>query len=135
MYEYTIGHADLDAAATTQVISLDDTFEDQGRAFPVDCQILGAWLRCHVDFSGGAVNALTCQVGDTGDPDELITATSLFTGASNVKPLSANGAAGLPRWEAAYAPEALFTSTAANLSALTAGSVTVCILVREVTFK
>ena len=122
-HEVTITHADLTDADTSQAIDL--ATDDNGNAFPVDCQIVGAFIRVDTDFSGGSVSALTCQVGDAGDPDELITATSVFTGASNVKPLSANGAAGLPRWEAAYAPEALFTSTTDNLVNLTAGSLTI----------
>ena len=129
----TVTHADLTDADTSQDIDLATA--DNGDAFPANAWILERYLVVGTDFSGGSVSALTCQVGDAADPDELLLATSVFTGAANNVPLASNGAAGYGRWEAAYAPIARFTSTTDNLVNLTAGSVSIVIVYKAATLS
>lgn len=114
-----ITHADLTAAATTEAISIT--------GFPANAYPIHGRVGLKVAFSGGSVSELTVQLGDTADPDGLMTAVSVFTGAS----LDQLGAAGIEAGigtaalESAYAPEALFTATGDNVVNLDAGKLEV----------
>ena len=111
-----ITHADLTAAATTQTIAI---------TFPAKSYPLLGRVVVQSDFSGGAVSALTVQLGDA-DTDGLMTALSVFTGVANDVVLGADGVEAM--WssveEASYSLGALFTATSDNLVNLTAGSLT-----------
>lgn len=117
--EWTIGHADLTTAATSEAETLS--------GFPVNAAPLKAEVFVDVDFSGGTVSACTVEVGDAGDEDELLTASNCFTGVQNTAWTDTPSAAivGKFKREAAYAPIATFRSTTDNVVSLTAGSLRV----------
>ena len=73
LFTETIGHADLTAAATAENIALS--------GFPANSIIVGACLELDTDFSGGSVSAITAEIGDAGDTNELAAAVDVFTGA------------------------------------------------------
>lgn len=121
-FKVTIDTSDLTDAATSQAVSLGT--DDAGNSFPANARVIGA--TCHVltAFAGGSVSALTMQVGDAADPNELLVATDMtatgFTDAPGVyTPWTLEATA--------YAGLATFTSTDDNLDALTAGKVEVYI--------
>lgn len=127
-------HEDLDAAATSQTFTLTALVAAhvQGaEAVPANAQILGAAIVRLEDFAGGSSSAVVVDLGDAGDPDELVDAADVFTGAKAAEALSfANGTYSLGDFEAAYAPQVVVTATGDNVDALTAGRVEVEIFYR-----
>lgn len=118
--KYRITHADLTDDDTSQTITLSELAQGAaGSVVPANARVMFAWANVVVPFSGGTVSAVTVALGDAGDIDELITAVSVFTGASGILPKS--GAYTLGTYETAYAPIATFTSVDGNLLALDAG--------------
>jgi hypothetical protein len=77
-----------------------------------------AWIRCRTGFTGGSVSAITAELGDTNDPNGLVTATSVFTAGYASTPSAAEYA---NRVESAFIPTLTLTSTNGNLDTLTAG--------------
>lgn len=74
-------------------------------------------------FAGGTVNACTLELGDTGDPNGLVTASNVFTGVTTGVSVATPSAAEYAlRFEAAYLPVATIRTTAGNVSALTDGA-------------
>lgn len=114
--EWTIGHADLTAAATSEAISLT--------GFPTDAAPVACEMIVDTDFSGGSVSACVVEVGDAADPDELLTSSNVFTGVQNTAWVQTDAAVRVGKFhrETAYAPEAKFTSTTDNVVNLSAGS-------------
>lgn len=115
-FKFTLEPSDLTAAATTEAV--DISTDDEGRAFPANAYVIGASIDGQVAMTGGSVSALTVQIGDTADPNELLTATSVFTATGWAH---APGVYTPMTLEAAYAPEALVTATGANVDQVTAG--------------
>lgn len=124
------------AASTSDEIDLfaDITAAALGRLgqsgdFPANVWINVAppYIRRITAFAGGAVSACTAEVGDTGDPNGLVTATNVFTGASAGIVTTPSAAEYGARFEAAYAPTITLRTTTANVSVLTAGELEVVI--------
>lgn len=115
---------DLNAtAATTLVIPFDDEL-------PAGAIVVAASVDLPTDFSGGAVSAMTVDVGDA-DEDRFIDLTDIFTAAGPLVDSQADPGVGLDRSlagdaiiPAAVTPDLLFTATGADLDALTAGAMT-----------
>lgn len=77
-------------------------------------------------FAGGAISAFTAEVGDAGDTDGLVTASSVFTGVTLNDPIVTPSAAQYAlRYEANYVPVLRMLSTDGNISAATAGELEV----------
>lgn len=112
-------------AATTYAINLNTLFPRN--AFPADVDILaGTKCRLIAAFAGGAISDFDVELGDSGDPNGLMSAFDVFgTAASyNTDPAAAEYDR---HYESAFAPELLWTSTGANIDQLTAGSMEVWI--------
>lgn len=119
------------AAATSDEVALyaDLTALALGRQgqsgdFPANVWINVAppYLRRITDFSGGAVSAATIEFGDTNDPNGLLTATNIFTGAGAGIVITSGAAEYAARFESAFVPVVIIRTTSANVSALTAGA-------------
>jgi hypothetical protein len=119
------------AAATSDEVALyaDLTALALGRLgqsgdFPANVWINVAppYLRRITAFSGGAVSACTIEFGDNDDPNGLLTATNVFTGAAAGIITTSGAAQYAARFEADYAPVVIIRTTSANVSALTAGA-------------
>lgn len=119
------------AAAVTQEIDLNVAFPTL--VFPENVQLGQAYLKRQVDLAGGAITAVTAEVGDTGDPNGLITALDVFTGAAATATYSDTIAAaefGM-HVEEAFIPTLSLVSTTANLDQLdVGGKFTICIPIR-----
>ncbi|KKL92166.1 hypothetical protein LCGC14_1887410 [marine sediment metagenome] len=119
----SVGFADLAVAATTLVVPFDDEI-------PAGAIVVAASIDLPTDFAGGAISAATVDVGDA-DADRFINLTNIFTGAGPLTDSQADPGVGLDRSlagdaiiPAAVTPDLLFTSTTADLDALTAGAMT-----------
>lgn len=116
-----IQHSDLEVAALTGAINL-------GAILPARARLIGREVQLATLFSGGAVSACTVQIGDAGDPDSIMTATDIFTGASGFPKAGTGGVLGGAGHAADFGGvqlQALFTVVGANLTALTAGDLTI----------
>jgi hypothetical protein len=100
----TVDYTELDAAATTEAISLV-TLPDN--AFIVGCDVDVVTLFA----DSGSISALVVEVGTSGDVDALFTSTTVFTGGSTGRLLAPG--AGVSGDGAAI--QAKFTATGANL--------------------
>lgn len=109
---------DFTAAATTQTYTLKS-------ACPIGTIIQGAAYKAPTLVLGGAISAVTLQVGKTGTTNGYITATSVFTGGTAYK--AGDGAlfnqAGGDALVAATDLVAVITTTTANVSVATAGEI------------
>ncbi len=70
----TVGHADLDAAATSQTINI-------GATLPANARIVGYDIRALTIFTGGGAGAVTVDVGTSGDIDAIVDGSDLFAAA------------------------------------------------------
>jgi hypothetical protein len=124
-------HVDLTAAALAQTFTFADLLKragDRGQPMPAWARVRDAVLVRAVDFAGGGAASATIDVGDAADPDELIAAASIFTGAKAGAAIAvANGAYVLGSFEAAYAPQLTITSDV-NVDTLTEGALEVRII-------
>ena len=111
---FTIGHADLTAAALTQTIDLGQT--------SAHARVESVRVYLPTAFSGGGATAVSIEVGDAGDPDRYIASQSVYTGAATVTDYAPFKAAG--GGITATTIQVKFTSDV-NVQALTAGSVVV----------
>jgi len=109
------------AGATNQELDL-------AALYPDNPFVSNVWLEpgAHIvpitAFSGGAVSACTLELGDTGDPNGLVTASNVFTGVTTGVSVATPAAAEYAlRFEASFLPVATIRTTSANVSALTAG--------------
>ncbi len=107
------------AAATTQEFDLDVAFP--GREFPNNVWIEEAYIRRITDFAGGSVSAATVEGGDTGNDDELLTATSVFTGVGAGFSRTTGAANYALHDESSFVPTFTINTTTDNVDALTAG--------------
>lgn len=96
--------------------------------FPADVERTTSLVRVVRNFSGGAVSACTARLGDAGDDDGLLTATTVFAAGTIGTTLFTLGAAEYaPRFESAFIPQIGIDTTTANVAALTQGQLLVCI--------
>lgn len=114
----TIGHADLTAAATSQVINL-------GSALPTGAFVVGRTIALATAFSGGSVSACVVDIGGT-DADAIVDGESIFTGATTAKA----GTSGINPFGALGGQQltATIVATDDNVVNLTAGAMTITIL-------
>lgn len=114
--ELTIGEADLTAGATSQVFNL-------GGVLPADAIVVGREVSLATNFTGGGTTDAKLEIGIAGDHDSIMTSLDIDAGA----PFAVQGTAGVnPNGN--YGGQQLVvtvTSTGANVTAFTAGSVTV----------
>jgi hypothetical protein len=112
------------AAALTQALNLNALFPKN--VFPAGARgvdlLAGTTVENVVLPVGAGITSITIQLGDTFDPNGLLTASNLLGGGAAVGDvLSTPGAAEYAnRFESAYSPECLITAIGANLSLLTA---------------
>lgn len=112
-------------AATSQEVDLNVAFP--ASTFPTNVRMNGCYIKRITDFSGGGITALTVQVGDTADPNGLLTATSVFTGVGAGFTETTAAAEFAQRIETAFVPTLTLTSTTDDLDALVAGRLKVVI--------
>lgn len=107
---------------TSQVLDLDALYPTN--PFIDDVYLMPGTQVIPVALFVGATTT-TIQVGDTNDPNGLVTATNLHTGTLGV-PISTTGAAEYDlRPETGYLPIVTLTTTVENIDDLTTGSVLV----------
>jgi hypothetical protein len=127
--KWTVGYQDLGAAATTQTINLPwnaGAVNPQNFTIPRGGKLLGVMIKHTQAFAGPAISAMTVSVGIAGS-------VTLFTAAFDIFQAAADGTlsetALFKSGSIAPVPVTLtFTSTGANISVLTAGSVDVYLL-------
>jgi hypothetical protein len=114
----TVTFSDLSAAATTKTLTFAGGLNGPGSA---KVELENVRVNVTEKFIGGAINALTLEVGRSGDADRFVDAFDAFTAAVDV--LGTQDAdVLLPEVVARdLSITLLATSTAANLSALTQG--------------
>lgn len=126
-----ITHEDLTDADTSQTLTLATLAVGRGEsAIPANSRPMFAWVNVLVPFAGGGNTEVTIALGDAGDIDELISAVSVFTGASGILPKT--GTYSLGAFEAAYAPIATFTTTTGTCAGLTAGILEIVIVYQQI---
>lgn len=111
----------LDSALTdadgSQAVSI--ATDDDGNAFPANARPISAHTLVAEPIAGTGISALTVQIGDAGDPDEMLVETDLFGDARNSW-TDAPGTATAWRLEGtAYVPLATYNSTGGNVAAVT----------------
>lgn len=106
----------LTDADTSQAVSL--ATDDDGNAFPANARPISAHTVVKLGIGGSGISALTAQIGDAADPDEMMVATDLFGDAVGSY-VDAPGVATALRLEAAYSPQVQYDSTGGNVSAVT----------------
>jgi hypothetical protein len=112
--KYTISETDLTAAATTQTIDLVSV--------AAGTKVTGLTIKEGAQFSGGGVTALSVSIGNkTGTVTEYAPIYSLMAVPGDAQYYDAQ-VYGSATW-AAHTISAKFTSTTADVSALTQGSV------------
>jgi hypothetical protein len=111
---YPLG--DFTAAATTQTYTLMTLFAGH--------VVTAAAYKVVTFVLGGAISAVTLQVGFTGTTNGFIAATSVFTGGTAFVGGGGASFAGSGRtFTAASALVAVLTTTTANVSVVTAGEI------------
>lgn len=107
----------LTDADTSQAVSI--AADDDGNTFPANARPISAHTLVVAPIAGTGIAALTCQIGDAADPDEMLVATDLFGDARNSW-TDAPGTATAWRLEGtAYVPLATYDSTGGNVAAVT----------------
>ena len=128
-WRQTIDVADFTGAgATTQELDLNVLFPNNTFPNNVDLEE-GVIVHNLVLPVGTSITAVTVEVGDTNDPNGLLTASNVLgSGAAVGDVLNTPGAAEYARRpESAFVPTLTINTTGANVSALTAFRVQVCI--------
>jgi hypothetical protein len=95
-------------------------------ALPANARILAHEIRVATPFTGGAISAMTLSLGITGTTTQIVNAQSIFTAVGNLPGTA--GADVQPFYSASTQLIATITSTGANLTALTAGALTLDVL-------
>lgn len=128
LWRVTVDYTDASTAGTTKALNLN-TLAGTGKEFPANVYIRGVYAYVHTTADGGATSETTIQIGDTANANGLVTAHSIHedaTGAAGFQVLPyGSEMTDQSRFEAAYTPECLVTSTGANLDALTQGEWTI----------
>lgn len=123
-HEATFAHGDFTADATSETV--EDTY-----TFPVGARLLGYYKTLNAAFAGGAVSACVLDAGiSAAAADVLDDGQNVFTGAALVESFGAgtNATPTQPHNLGGKKLRAKLVSTDANVSALTAGSVTLTVL-------
>lgn len=125
-WQATLNIADITgAAATTQEIDLSATYPTD--TFPANVVRWGPpALRLVRPFTGGSVSACTAALGDTGDPDGLHQATSVFSGSGWLENTPAAAEYDF-RMESSFSPTLTLATTGGNVADLTAGEIEITI--------
>lgn len=115
----TVGHADLTAAATSEVLSFDATSAGK------NIVTMGVEMDLATAFSGGSVSALDVTLGTTADDDSIVSACDLASAAVDGHASAMTlGCAPFHGYEGATTFKLTFTATGDNVVNLTAGSMT-----------
>ena len=125
LYSQLVSYSDFSDSDTSEELDLNATFTSN--LFPANVVRRAAYIYVAEDFAGGSVSAATVELGDTGDPNGLLTSTNVFTGATNNWVGTPAAAEAEQRVELAFAPTLTLTTTDGNIDTLTAGKVLVCI--------
>jgi hypothetical protein len=107
--------------------AVDDTTltKNLGAILPTNARLVGCEISVGTLISGGAINAVTASIGVTGTAAAIGQATSVFTGATGFpKALTAGASGYMMHSLSGLQATVTVTSTGANLSAATAGSIT-----------
>ena len=115
-----IGHADLTAAATSQVLDFDKWYANQGP--PAGSRVIGAAIELATPFSGGGAASVTVDIGTVADDDAVIDGANVFAAAVGGQ------ASTLPRGIApnlATSAPKIRVASDVNVVDLTAGDMTV----------
>lgn len=118
----TVARTALTAAATTQDVTV--------WTVPAKARLIRMIADGTVAFTGGGVTALTITCGKTAGGNEYLLSGSLFTTGTfgdvvgEMGASLSGGVGDVASWSATTALQCRFTSTTANLNALTTGSVT-----------
>jgi hypothetical protein len=119
---YEVRYSDFSAvAATAGNLALDST--KGGVDYPATSMIAMHVPIVYVEtpFTGGSISAITAEIGDAADTDELMAAVSVFSGTGYKAAVAGAKFGTVDRYEAAYAPIVRLAATGGNLSTLTAG--------------
>jgi hypothetical protein len=134
-----LSHTDLTAAALTETVTLDALRvahpDGQAGEVPANARIMYAYINLIEVFAGGSVATCVVDVGDTVDPNELIAAHNVFTGAT-LGPGTTAGAYTLGSLEADYPGDGaavVVTTTVGNVDTLTSGEAEICIVYQALT--
>ena len=130
LWRVNIDYGDISTAGTTNALNLN-TQAGTGKEFPANVYIRNVYAYLHTTFDGGATSELTIQIGDDADPNGLVAAKSVHedgSGAAGFQVLTYGAElTDQARFESGYTPDCLFTSTGANLDALTQGERTLIV--------
>ena len=97
-----------------------------GAVLPTGARVIGYDIDVATLISGGAISAATVSVGVTGTAAAIGAATSVFTGQTGFPKAPTAGAKGYPMCSlSGLQATVVVTAVGANLSAATAGSLTV----------
>lgn len=122
--KWTIGYQDLSAAATTQTINLPwnaQAVNPQNFTIPQGGKMLGVMVHHTVAFAGPSITAMTVSVGVSGTATFFTAAFDVFQAVANT---TLQETAMFKSGSLVAVPVTVtFTSTGANISVLTAGSV------------
>lgn len=116
--KYTVTYADLATAATTNNITV--------ATLPAGAVVEAVKIKHSTAFAGGAISAYTVSVGITGNLTKYAAAYDVFQAVSATA-MQLSTTQGTESHTATTALKIAATSTGANLSAATAGSVDVWI--------
>lgn len=113
-------------AATAQTIALHDIagflpFPENVRRLP------GTFAYVPTGLAGSSITAADIEIGDAGDPNGLLTASSALPAAEGFVDSTPAAAENAARREAAFAPTLRVALTGGNMTALSAGVVWVYI--------
>lgn len=129
--EGTVGHATLTAEDTSEALDVDN--------FPANAIPLHAIVTVGAYFTGGSVSDTDVEIGDSGDPNGLLTATNIFDGTKGspivAAGVEAEGGSTGPVLESAYSPQVLVTTTSDNVVNLDAGFLTFRIYYKRFDFS
>jgi hypothetical protein len=114
----TVTHADLTAAATSE--SIDISVGDDGLAIPADAMVIRASVQTLIAGAGPSITDIDVDVGDAGNPDELLDGADIDAVGYVQTPAGAYTPFTLEATP--YVPLALFLLTGGNAVALTAGA-------------
>ena len=123
--KFTKTYADFSAASTTGTVTL--------KTLPYKAVLHAAVLQHTESFTGGSISAYTIKVGVSGTTNKYVAATDVYASAANTTFAPASSTTPFSptmiNSDTDVAIIATATSTGANTSAATAGSVDIWLLV------
>ncbi len=130
--KFTITYKDVNTVANTTATLNLKTPDGRDYVLPQGSIVLAARAKHSVAFAGGAISDMSFVVGKAGTTNWLITDLDIDAAVADTTLVNL----GTPTSNVGHADVALIAtigSTGANLTALTAGSVDVYLLIAEVT--